>query len=168
MDRMLSEPMRPFLSAALVAVVLSGCSSDARRGSDSSSRSVSLSEILVKADDPESFGSLAEYLGAEVPFTGSHADQRPPGFLLESHGEIGSVRFDSFRDGMPRAIALLVDPGDCIDLDRVKAESGAVGGRHFDSEQDFSYVFLSRASVTFISRPQSAACLGSVQLKRND
>jgi hypothetical protein len=169
MDKMFSARMRPFLTAALVAVVLSGCTSHAKRGSDPSNRSLSLAEILVKADDPESFGALAEYLGAKVPFSGSTAEQSSPGFILENHGEIESVQIVSFRNGIPRAIALLAAPGDCIDLDRLKAQSGAGRGRHFhDSDQDFSYVFLSQASVTFISRPQSPACLGSIQLKRND
>jgi hypothetical protein len=169
MDKMFPERMHPFLTAALVAIVLLGCTSHAKRGSDSSNRSLSLAEILVKADDPESFGALAEYLGAKVPFSGSTAEQSSPGFILENHGEIGSVQIVSSRDGVPRAIALLVAPGDCIDLDRLKAESGAGRGRHFnESEQDFSYVFLSQASVTFVSRPQSPDCLGSIQLKRND
>lgn len=157
------------LTAAFALAAISGCTSHGAQRPGTSHPHRSMTEILAKANDATSFAPLARYIGVNVPIQSSEVVLRSPGFVLEGYGEIGSVEIGSIRDGLPIAIGLLSDPTECIDLDRLKSESGARRGEKFNaSDLDFSYVFLTHASVTFVSSPQNPKCLGSIQLKRSD
>ncbi len=156
------------LIAAVALTAISGCSSHGEHRPRASHPHRSMTEILARADDAESFVPVARYVGLNVPIEPSEGYPKSPGFVLEGFGEIGSVKVVSIRDGLPVAIALLSDSSECINLNRLKSESGARrGDKATGPDLDFSYVFLTHASVTFISRPYNPECLGTIQLRRN-